>query len=379
MKRFEKTSVLIALIVAAMMLIACAPSAVSESAVLEEVSQSASASAAEESSPVVNQDESGEGITIGFSFPTLQEERWAIEKDLCAEYCEQIGVNFVFQDANTDAVLQNQQIDNLITQEVDVLIVGAADIDATASAVKAAKAEGIPVISYLRMINSDQVDAFVGYDFEKIGEIKAQAALENVPEGNYVFLNGDEGDSVVHEMMKGYETALKEAYDSGKVKKIFEQYTQNWEPANALANMENCLTVNDNNVQAVIANNDHVAGAAIQALEAVGITSDVYVNGMDGDLDACQRIVEGKQDATVVFLHSEIVKAAIDTAVAYAKGETPSTLNGKSKNDVAEIDAVLLGADIVTKDNMVEKVIVTGVHKLEEVYANVPKDQWPAK
>lgn len=378
MKKSKRISVIVSLVMGVMMLVACSPVAADNSAT-EDVSPSATVIAAEESTPSSSPSADGDKLTVGFSFPTLQEERWAIEKDLCAEYCEQIGVNFVFQDANTEAALQNQQIDNLITQGVDVLIVGAADIDATASAVKAAKDEGIPVISYLRMINSDQVDAFVGYDFEKIGEIKAQAALEAVPEGNYVFLNGDEGDSVVHEMIKGYDTALKEAYDSGKVTKIFEQFTQNWEPANALANMENCLTLNNNDVQVVIANNDHVAGAAIQALTGQGITSDVYVNGMDGDLDACQRIVEGKQSATIVFLHSEIVKAAIDTAVAFAKGEAPSTINGKAKNDVSETDAVLLGADLVTKDNMVEKVIDTGVHKLEDVYANVPKDQWPVK
>lgn len=202
MMKFRKLSiVVIVLVVVAMLFVGCETVPVETEGDGSAIESADNAQTEDTTEGITEETETvdvEDGITIGFSFPTLQEERWSIEKDLAVEYCEKLGVELLFTDANTESTLQNQQIDNLITQGIDVLIVGAADIDATASAVQAAKDEGIPVISYLRMINSDQLDAFVGYDFQKIGEIKAQAALDAVPEGNYVFLNGDEGDSVVH-------------------------------------------------------------------------------------------------------------------------------------------------------------------------------------
>ncbi len=316
-------------------------------------------------------------ITIGFSFPTLQEERWQTEKDLAEEKSKELGANFIYQDANTDATTQNSQIENLITQGIDVLIIGAADTKAAATGVAAAQEAGIPVIAYLRMVDSDKLDCFVGYDFVRIGEIMAEAALESVPKGNYVLLNGSEADSVAHQLREGYHNILDAKVDSGDINVIFDQFVLNWEPANAMSDMENCLTQNNNDVQAVLVNNDGMAGGAIQALGAQNLIGEVFVTGMDGDLAACQRIVEGKQNTTIVFQHDKLIDATMEAAMELAQGKQPAGINEEVENALTMVPAILLAADLVHKDNVKELMIDSGIHKLEDVYKNIPEDQWP--
>ncbi|MFA7370787.1 MAG: substrate-binding domain-containing protein [Sphaerochaetaceae bacterium] len=316
-------------------------------------------------------------VVIGFSFPTLREERWAIEKDIAIEYAKELGITLKVQDADTDVNMQNQQIENLITQGIDCLIVGPQDVNAMQSSVNAAREAGIPVVSYLRLIDGKGLTMFVGNDFVLVGEDMAKSAVEKVPQGKYVIIAGDSGDNVSYQLKEGFYNVIQPKIDTGDIRVVFEQHIKTWAAENAMANMENALTNQNNDIQAVLVENDTMAGACIQALKAQGLAGKVYVTGMDGDLAALQRIAEGTQSMTMLFEHDIIAKAAVDAAVDLAMGVDHAAVNGTIEVAGETIPAVLLSASKITPETIYDIVIGKNIYKLEDVYKNVPRSQWP--
>jgi D-xylose transport system substrate-binding protein len=321
--------------------------------------------------------ENREDVIIGFSFPTLREERWAIEKDIAIEYAKELGIKLIVQDADCDVNVQNNQIDNLITQGVDCIIIGPQDVNACSAAIKAAQEAGVPVVSYLRLINSPGLTLFVGNDFTMIGEDIAETAVDAVPEGNYVIIAGDSGDNVSYLLKDGFYNVIQDKIDSGLINVVYEQHIDTWSAENAMANMENALTNENNNIQVVLAENDTMAGACIQAIKAQGLGGEIFVTGMDGDLAALQRIVEGTQSMTMLFEHDIIAKAVIDAAIDIAMDKNHSSINGTVIAGGEEIPAVLLSASKITSETINDIVLGGNLYKVEDVYKNVPEEEWP--
>lgn len=286
-------------------------------------------------------------------------------------------MELVYTDADTDANLQNDQIENMLSQGIDVLVIGPQDSEAAAASAEAAKEMGVPVVSYCRVVNSDKIDVVVSYDYVTIGEKNMEMALEAVPSGNYVLVNGHDADSVPHDENTGYHNVIDEKVASGDITIVFDQYIENWSADGAMDAVENVLTQYDNDIQAIICNNDGMAGGAVQALIGQELAGEVYVAGMDAELSACQRIAEGTQTATVITGYDDLANAVIKAALELARGEELSDVNSVTVIDGTEIPTIACDPVVVTKDNIVDTVIKTGFRPLEEVYANVPEEEWP--
>jgi D-xylose transport system substrate-binding protein len=316
-------------------------------------------------------------IRIGISFGTLQQERWTREREMMEAYAADMGgIEILVQSADSDATLQNQQVENLITQGVDVLIIVPHDAEASAAGVREANDAGIPVIAYDRMINNANIDVYVSFDSVKVGELMAEYALQETPTGNYVILKGGPTDNNAHLVYEGHMNVLQAHVDRGAITIVSDQWCNDWSPQEALQHTENALTANNNDVQAILTGWDGLAGAAIQALAAEGLDGKVTVTGQDADLSACRDIVEGKQTMTVYKPLSELALAGVQTAVALARGERIEygrTVN----NGFKDVPSVLPEIYAVNADNMVEIIIDSGFHSLEDVYANVPRSEWP--
>ena len=91
------------------------------------------------------------------------------------------------------------------------------------------------------------------------------------PAGNYAFIKGDKGDPNANFLFSGITEVLKPGIDSGKIKNVCETFTDGWKPDNAQKEMEQCLTKNNNKVDAVVAENDGMAGGVVAALKAQGL------------------------------------------------------------------------------------------------------------
>lgn len=330
--------------------------------------KSAGASASQPASSKANQ--AGDPIKIGFSMDTLQEERWQKDRDLFKAAAEALGATVDVQSANSDDAKQIAQAENLISQGIDVLVVVPHNAEATAAIVEKAHEAGIKVLAYDRLIRNSDLDLYVSFDNERVGEMQAKAITELAPKGKYVYIGGSDTDNNAHLFKKGAFNVLQPLIDKGDIEIVYDQFTKDWSPAVALANMENALTANNNQIDAVVAANDGTAGGVIQALAAQGLAGEIPVSGQDAELAAVQRIVEGTQTMTVYKPIKALAEKAAELAVKLAKGEdlgADKTVN----NGKIDVPSVLLDPISVDKSNVDATVIADGFHAKEDVYKNV--------
>jgi len=317
-------------------------------------------------------------LKVGLILPSMQEERWAVDRDSFIEAAEALGAEVVTQASNHDERLQTTQFENMLTMGVDAIAVCPVNSTTSATFVEKAHEDGIPFVAYCRPVLNADVDAMVWHDLYMVGKIGAEYALKAVPKGNYAIIKGDPGDDCCALMERAFFDVLQPYIDKGDIEIVHSQHALQWSPENALKIAENVLARHDNNIQAMPCFNDGTARGAVRALQEQGMNAeDCYTTGQDGDISNLQYIVEGKQGMTVYKPIPPLGKAAAETVVALAKGEEVKNIIGTSNNgykDVPVVGVELIGVD---KDNIVEKLIKPGYVTVEEVYANLPKDQWP--
>ncbi|MDA3900369.1 MAG: D-xylose ABC transporter substrate-binding protein [Spirochaetes bacterium] len=314
-------------------------------------------------------------LKIGLSMDTLKEERWQKDRDIFMATVKSMGGEIIVQAAQGDDATQISQCENLITQGVDVLVIIPHNGEAMALAVKKAHEAGIPVLAYDRLIMNCDLDIYISFDNVKVGELQATEIVKLVPEGNYVYIGGAPTDNNALLFRQGAMNILQPLIKRGDINLVFDQFSDDWSASVAQKHMENALTKNDNNIDAVIAANDATAGGAVQALSEQGLVGKVPISGQDADIAGCMRIVEGTQSMTVYKSISAIATESAKVAMIMAEGRVVLTNNTVNNNKI-DVPSLLLTPVAVTKDNMKEIVIKDGYHKLEDVYKNVPKNQW---
>ncbi|MEM7438044.1 MAG: D-xylose ABC transporter substrate-binding protein [Pseudomonadota bacterium] len=256
-------------------------------------------------------------VTVGVSWSNFQEERWKTDEAAIVKALEAAGATYVSADAQSSSSKQLSDIESLIAQGVDVLIILAQDAQAIGPAVQAAADEGIPVVAYDRLIEDERA-FYLTFDNVEVGRMQARAVFAAQPTGKYVMIKGSPTDPNADFLRGGQQEIIDEAVKSGAITIVGEAYTDGWLPANAQRNMEQILTANDNEVDAVIASNDGTAGGVVAALTAQGMDG-IPVSGQDGDHAALNRVAKGTQTVSVWKDARELGKAAGEIAVSLAK------------------------------------------------------------
>jgi D-xylose transport system substrate-binding protein len=295
------------------------------------------------------------GKVIGVSWSNFQEERWKTDEAAMKKAIEANGDKYVSADAQASASKQLSDIENLIAQGANALVILTVDKDAIGPAIDKAAAEGIPVVGYDRLIE-DKRAYYLTFDNVEVGRQQAKAVFALKPEGNYAFIKGDKGDPNADFLLSGTLEVLKAAIDAGKIKKVGETYTDGWKPDNAQKNMEQILTAANNKVDAVVSQNDGMAGGVIAALSAQGLAGTVPVSGQDGDHAALNRVARGTQTVSVWKDARELGKTAGDIASALAGGKKMTEVAGTQKwsggAKKVEMQATFLKPIAITKDNL---------------------------
>ncbi|ELQ6216396.1 D-xylose ABC transporter substrate-binding protein [Cronobacter dublinensis] len=305
-------------------------------------------------------------IKIGMAIDDLRLERWQKDRDIFVSKAESLGAKVFVQSANGNEETQMSQIENMINRGVDVLVIIPYNGQVLSNVVAEAKREGIKVLAYDRMINNADIDFYISFDNEKVGEIQAQSLVEKVPQGNYFLMGGSPVDNNARLFRDGQMKVLKPFIDSGKIKVVGDQWVDGWLPENALKIMENALTANNNKIDAVVASNDATAGGAIQALSAQGLAGKVAISGQDADLAGIKRIMAGTQTMTVYKPITQLANTAAEVAVELGNDKQPksdATLN----NGLKEVPARLLTPIKVDKSNIESTVIKDGFHKKSDL------------
>lgn len=296
------------------------------------------------------------GKTIAVSWKTFQEERWKTDEIAIKAVVEAAGDNYLSTDAQGSAQKQAADIEGLISQNVDVILVVAFDNDAILPSIRAINDAGIKAIAY--DVQFEDPDAlYITFDNIGVGRLMAKTMLEKgKTEGNFAFIKGDKGDPNATFLFQGIMEVLKENMDAGKIKNICETFTDGWKPDNAQKNMEQCLTANNNEIDAVISENDGMASGVVAALEAQGMAGSVPVTGQDGDKAALNRVALGTQLVSVWKDSRELGKAAAAAAVAIAEGtaidQLPGIIKFSGGKRGVEMNTILLAPNPITKDNL---------------------------
>jgi D-xylose transport system substrate-binding protein len=315
----------------------------------------------------------GEELTVGVSWNNYNEERWAKwDEPAIQAALEAGGASYISSDAGSSAEQQLADVENLISQGADALIILAQDGEAILPAVQSALDQGIPVIAYDRLIE-DPGALYITFDNVEVGRMQAEAVFAEVPKGNYVFIKGNAADANADFLRGGQQEVLQAALDSGDIVNVGESYTDNWDPAIAQTNMEQFLTENNNEVDAVVASNDGMAGGVVAALEAQGLAGQVAVSGQDGDLAALNRVALGTQTVSVWKDARELGTAAGEAAVALAGGTALADVSGVIQFDSPggnSMTSILLTPIPVSQDNL-DVVVDAGWISVEELCQGV--------
>jgi D-xylose transport system substrate-binding protein len=291
--------------------------------------------------------------TIGVSWSNFQEERWKIDEAAMKAAIEANGDKYVSADAQSSAQKQLADIEALIAQGANALIVIAQDASAVGPGVAAAAAEKIPVVAYDRLIEDPSV-FYLTFDNVEVGRMQAKGVFAVQPKGNYVFIKGNSADPNADFVHGGQLEVLQPAIDKGDIKVVGDAYTDGWLPENAQKNMEQILTQNNNQVDAVVASNDGTAGGVVAALTAQGMAG-IPVSGQDGDIAALNRIALGTQTVSVWKDARELGKAGGNIASALAGGTAVDKIENATKFKTPgsnEVNAILLAPVPITKDNL---------------------------
>jgi D-xylose transport system substrate-binding protein len=297
----------------------------------------------------------GGGCVVGVSWNNYQEERWAKwDEPAIKAAISAAGGTYISNDAKSSAETQATNVENLISQGAKVLIILAQDGTAIKPSVAKAVAAGVPVVAYDRLIE-DPKALYVTFDNVEVGRLEAKAVFAAVPKGNYVIIKGNKADANADFLRSGYEDVIGAAVKSGDIKIVGETYTDNWDPPKAQTEMDQFLTANNNKVDAVLSENDGMAGGVVAALTAQGLAGKVPVSGQDGDLAALNRIALGTQTVDVWKDARLLGTTAGKAANELCKSPDVTKVSGTATFDSpggSKLTSILLKPNPITKDNL---------------------------
>ena len=314
-------------------------------------------------------------IKIGFILETMTVERWQRDRDAFVARARELDAEVIVKNAYEDADMQNQIIREMVAEGVDVLAIVAYDKETLADSIKYAHEHNVKVIAYDRLITEANVDLYISFDNTEVGRLIAQSAVDNVPEGKYLILNGAQTDNNAYMLNRGCMSVLQPYIDEGKIEVVGETWIEAWRDEVSYQYVNDAIEAGIE-FDVVIAANDRVAEGAINALSENRLIDKVYITGQDAELAACQRIVEGIQDMTVYKSITMLAEGAAEMAVKMARGESIGPCD-KIDDGKYMVNYIAYEPISVNKDNMLYTVIKDGFYPIEQVYANIDPNDWP--
>lgn len=249
--------------------------------------------------------------SVGLAVSTLNNPFFVTLSEGAQAEADAKGIDLIVVDAGDDAAKQTNDIDDLISKNISVLIVNPVDSDAVAPAVKDAIAAGIKVVSVDRVVNGVDVDCAIASDNVAGAQMATEYLVSLVGEGAKVAeIEGTPGASATIDRGEGFHLVADEKLD------VVSKQTANFNRSEGMTVMENMLQANPD-IQGVFAHNDEMALGAVEALAG----KDIIVVGFDATDDALTAVAEGKMAATVAQKPDLMGATAVDTAVKLVNGE----------------------------------------------------------
>jgi putative multiple sugar transport system substrate-binding protein len=314
------------------------------------------------------------GSTIGVALPDKTSENWVLAGQLFEDGLAKAGfkANVQYAPATNTAAEQANQVSAMITQGAKVVVIGAKDGKQLGPQAKAAAAQGTKVIAYDRLIeDTKDVDYYVAYDNEKVGELQGQALLDGmaarfpgVKPWNIELFSGSADDANAPVFFNGAMKVLQPKIDDGTLKVVSGQTdikqtaTAGWLAQNAQSRMDNLLSANYSSaaLNGVLSPNDTLGRAIITSIKSAGKATPTMpvVTGQDSEAASIPLIMTGEQYSTINKDTTKLVAQTIKMIQDLAAGKKPATNSTDYNNGVKVVPTYLLPPELVTKDNAAE-------------------------
>ena len=325
--------------------------------------------------------------TIGISMPTKSSARWIADGDSMVKYSTEKGYKTDLQYAEDDIPNQLAQIENMITKKEKALVIAAIDGTTLSDVLKQAKAAGITVIAYDRLIrDTPNVDYYATFDNFQVGVLQAQSIEQKLglKEGkgpfNIELFGGSPDDNNAYFFYNGAMSVLKPYIDSGKLVVASGQMgmdkvaTLRWDGATAQARMDNLLSAyyGKKRVDAVLSPYDGLSIGIISSLKGVGYGSGdqpmPVVSGQDAEVPSIKAMLRGDQYSTIFKDTRDLAKVTADMVDAVLTGKQVQVTDTKTYNNgVKVVPSYLLKPVVVDKSNWEQVLVGSGYYKKSQV------------
>jgi putative multiple sugar transport system substrate-binding protein len=326
---------------------------------------------------------------IGVSMPTQSLQRWNQDGANMKSQLEAAGYKVDLQYAgDNDIPTQISQIENMVTGGCKVLVIAAIDGNALTDCLENAKAAGVTVIAYDRLImNTDAVSYYATFDNWKVGTIQGEYIeqalnLKSAAGPFYMeFFTGDPGDNNINFFFGGAMSILTPYINSGKIVCLSGQTAQaqaatpDWASSKAQERMENLITScgyapNGQKLDAVLCSNDSTAQGVINALKEVGYTSAnmPVVTGQDCDKPNVKLMIAGEQSMSIFKDTRTLASKVVEMVDAILKGAAAPVNDRKTyDNGTGVIPSYLCEPVFGTAENYKELLIDSGYYTLADI------------
>jgi D-xylose transport system substrate-binding protein len=308
------------------------------------------------------------GQKIGFLMDSYITDRWYMDQKFVVDRIKELGGECLVEVPYGDANEQVKLAQKLIDSKVQVLIVVPTDTKRAIEIVEMGKKANIPVISYDRLILSNDLAYYISFDAEKVGQLQAQYALSKVPQGNYVLINGPVFDYNAILFRNGQLKELEPHIKSGKVKLLLDHVLSDWSEMEAMMKMSEMFGDNSFKPDAIVAANDALANGAILSIRKE-LLGKVVITGQDADITGVKNIISGNQSMTIYKPIKDLGRRAAELAMQLAKDPV---IKDKTKTKIGDIEiyAELLPPVVVDKDNYKEILVKEGHIQSGELVEN---------
>jgi D-xylose transport system substrate-binding protein len=315
----------------------------------------------------------GEGAPIALLLPESKTARYesqdrpnfeAKAEELCPD-CD-----ILYSNADQDAAKQQQQAEAAITKGAKVLVLDPVDAASAGAIVNRAKQSQIPVISYDRLITDADIDYYISFDNEKVGQLQGESLVskleEDGAEGDIIMINGAPTDNNATLFKKGAHSVI----DDSPFKVAKEYDTPDWSPDKAQQEMDQAITaVGKDGFVGVYAANDGTAGGAIAAMKGQGIDpKTIPVTGQDAELASIKSIMAGEQTQTVYKDTRKLAMQAVQMTDAVLNDKKPEVNDTNTyDNGVKTVPSYLLEPVEVNAENWEEILVGSGYYTKEQL------------
>jgi ribose transport system substrate-binding protein len=274
---------------------------------------------------------------VALAVSTLQNPFFVSLRDGAQEAAEEAGVELLVSDAQDDAQTQADDIQNFITQGVDVIVINPVDSAAIVTSVEAANQADIPVVTVDRAAEGGEITAHIASDNVQGGRMAGEYLIEEIGgSGQVAQLEGIAGTSAARDRGEGFQQAI----DAASGVEVVANQTANFDRDEGFTVAQNVFQGNPD-LAGVFAQNDEMALGAVEAAREAGILQDLVIVGFDAVPDALEAIEAGDMAATIAQQPDLMGREAVEAAAALVEGE--------------EVEAErLIEVKLVTADNVSE-------------------------